>query len=205
MLHHDQSDVFTQNVASCIRHNPAAQICTYNAQDLKDHPDLQERHAPHPSRASDILLQAFWRDKEFSCDKWFVCEWDTYFTTSVENFFGPTYDLPFVVMDLMRLWTMPWWEWFKETEKFTVQQRRVMMGVVPFAFLIEESRLDKIVEKLPELVGANGECRFGTAAALAGFMPTVYCPARARYSWSPVNPARLKGPPSIFHSVKYLV
>lgn len=204
ILHYHTSDVFKQNFNSCVQHNPNATVCCYNPNDLTRHPDLHARHSASPTRSSDVLLQGFWRDKKVNCHKWFVCEWDTYFNTSLEDFFGIAMGLRFVVLDLMRLWTVPWWDWFRETEQFTVKQRQVMTGVVPFAFLIDEELLGKIVEKLPELNGSNGECRFGTAAILAGVVPTVYCPPRARFSWTPVNPARIKAK-SIFHSVKYLV
>lgn len=212
-LHHGTNAVVLNNLSSIRRHNPHATIVTMSDKDplpggysLSSTPALEKLHARNKSRSSDWLVCSWFEQRKEQCDKWWICEWDTFCTTSIEEFYRPVWEFPFVVSCVLRQDRDPRWYWFREVRKLPDGYRDFTIGASPFLYLVSSTALTDACEMLirEPILAANGELRFATAANRCGYAPCGYSPPCDHITWMPIGYLDAQQR-SIWHPVKYNV
>jgi len=211
-LHHDITPVVQNNLASIRQCNPNAAIATISAGDplpggytIRNTPEWQHRHAQRPRKSADMLLCSWFHQRREKCDKWWIAEWDVYARQSVEAYYQPVWNYPFVASDVALPYRRREWPWFRFAGWLPPAYRGFALGAIPALWLLSEEALCatcNFLTRHPTLAG-NGELRFGSAANAAGFPPCGFSPPphdRITWvEWKTIGPEK-----TIFHPVKHI-
>lgn len=215
-LHHTTNAVVRQNLESIARHNPGATLITVadgepvpGGYSLAGTPELAKLHAHNKAHSSDWLVCSWFeqrRERLEAFDKLWLCEWDTYCTTSVADFYRPVWEFPFVTPAVARRNREPDWYWFSQMRDLPEGYRDFAIGAPPFLYLMSAAALSATCRTLlrEPTAASNGELRFPTAANRAGFPPCGYTPPGDQITWMPLASVDLTQK-AIWHPVKHLV
>jgi hypothetical protein len=212
-LHHEINEVVLQNLESIKRHNPGVTIVTLGdgeplpgGYSLAATPALEALHAQHPARSSDWLVCSWFEQRRETFEKVWICEWDTYCTVSVAEFYRPVWEFAFVATSVVRQDRDPGWYWFSQARGMPAGYQGYEIGASPFLYLLAEEALAATCQTLirePMVVG-NGELRFATAANRCGFAPCSFSPPGDQITWIPLGSVAPEQR-AIWHPVKHVV
>ncbi len=212
-LHHTTNEVVRQNLESIAHQNPGVPIVTMSACEplpggysITETSVLAKLHAQNKARSSDSLVCSWFEQRREKFNKVWICEWDTYCTVSVVEFYRPVWKFPFITSGVVRRDREPGWYWFSKAGELPDNYRVFAMGAAPFLYLISEAALAATCSTLlrEPTVAGNGELRFATAANRCGYPPCSYSPPNDRITWMPLGSVDLSQK-AIWHPVKHLV
>ncbi len=170
-------------------------------------PELKRLHSLSPNRSSDRMVCSWFLQRKEVCDRWWIIEWDAYCAMSVQDYYQPVWDFPFVASSTRLTYREPDWYWFNEVRKQSIADdyQPFLMGALPFLYLISEPALKATCKMLLEnpLDVGNSELRFGTAANRCGFSPCGFSPPNDQITWMPWETSPAK--PAIVHPIKHIV
>ena len=220
-LHHRTDEVTHNNFESFER--CAGPECTLisvssaeplpNGYSLSMWPRLNERWKDHTSRgdlirrSADLLLYAWYLNRNENCRKWLIVEWDSYCAQPVTELASIAELHAVTAASVKRRWRHPHWFWFRRVKSLPEHLRKYATGIVPFSFIVvSDHALDAICKLIPwdHLGWANGELRFATLAAAAGFRPIRNRSISRRVRSRPREQGALISP-GAWHPVKWLV
>src|SRR5258706_14370160 len=97
-LHHNTYAQTRQNPESIRTQNRDATIVTISAEEpfkggyrLDATPLAKRWHSVNPARSSDWLVCSWYLQRQESCNKWWIVEWDTFARTSVREYYRPVW------------------------------------------------------------------------------------------------------------------
>ena len=211
-LHHNVNNIVLNNLQSIREHNPDAVIATISAGEILPNgysidatPELKARHSVAPSRSSDWIVCSWFLQRKEKCEKWWIVEWDTFCRTSVQDYYTPVLNFPFVASSVRLPHRDPQWIWFRDFIHISEEYLPYLMGATPFLYLMSDEALTATCTELlkrPFNFG-NGELRFSTIANKCGFTPCGYSPPNDQITW--LNWDSLADLKTIFHPVKHYV
>jgi len=211
-LHHEINDVVLQNLSSVKRHNPDATIVTMSAGDalpsgytLATTPKVKILHSVKPKRSGDWLICSWLMQRREERAKWWITDWDVFCTMSVQEYYQPVWQFPFVASNVRRPDRDPKWCWFQAIKDLPAKYQSFALGVAPSIYLLDDVALRRIGETMLDepFFAGNAELRFATIANWCGFPPCGYSPPNDNISCKPVKV--LTDQRSIFHPVKIIV
>jgi len=154
-------------------------------------------------RSCDTMIYRWFPDRIVRAKRYILCEWDTYSTTSIREFYAPVWDADVAAVDAFAQGERPDWWFFREIP--------LLGALAPFAgavvplsgTLFSEAALQAICSG-PILPAPFCELRVGTLALHAGLKLTSMPFAKPFISWT-AQEIRLSEAPGIYHPVKELV
>lgn len=218
-LHHDTDSVTVDNWKHLCRFSPW-EVITVSATEKRlpggcsilDWPEEASSLASHISafpslraRSTDLLMLAWFRNRETDADRYFVAEWDTRVNCCLERWLAPVRDSHFAAPSTRFPNREPEWFWFRHIADLPASMRPFACGVVPFTCLyVSKDLLSRVSESYPAKISfANGELRFASAAASCGATPVVNPNAGRTITWSNLHPVGLAN--EIYHPIKQTV
>ncbi len=215
-IHHDTDAVTRDHWQRCCHFAPGP-VVTVSATDKRlpqglsvlDWPKEADRLARHVAsdeslraRSTDLLLLAWFRNRNMSGSSYFVVEWDTLVNCSIEQWLKPVRDYLFSAPSIRLVNREPEWHWFRHRPLLPESLRPFACGVVPFTCLHIQHELMSLIERNypTELGTANGELRFATVAARCGAEPVAHPGAGKTITWQKIVPIGLSQ--TIYHPIK---
>ncbi len=218
-LTHTDGPVYRQNVASFRQWNPDCEIIQIGLEraGLPEGPNTYVAEHIHNisfgdmigSENADLPLYCWYGRKREHADKWLICEWDTFCTGSIRQFFEPV-EFEDVACSEVVYPGKRYWPWFEQIARMPVRLREFACGLVPFSGVMVTNRALAAMVKTFEThpFSAQNELRFGTLANFCGFTPVENPQSRQQVQWILIRVGTEFGgrvQSGIWHSVKYIV
>jgi|GEM_PF-6617295 len=156
--------------------------------------------------AADVLVCAWYRQREIRCARWLIVEWDVWCGCSVMDYFKEVWDLPFVAPSVRWRNREPEWAWWAHLHHMPEEAWPFAAGIVPFTpLLIRDDVLSAVAAAMTSTLSGNVMCelRFPTLAYQAGFTPAANPKSDWRITWTPHEP-NTKLDATFWHPIKWL-
>jgi hypothetical protein len=154
-------------------------------------------------RSCDTMIYRWFPRRSVHAKRYVLCEWDTYSTTSVREFYAPVWDADVAAVDAFTHAERPDWWFFREIPLLG-KLAPFAGAVVPFSGTMFSAAALEAICRGPILPTPFCELRVGTLARHAGLRLTPMPFAKPFISWTP-HEIRLSEAPGIYHPVKQLV
>jgi hypothetical protein len=215
-IHHQVDDVTVDHWKRC-GHFSDHPVATVSATDhrlphgacLSDWPDdarwyqaFLTRYPNFKAKATDLLFLAWFRNRPFDAERYFIVEWDTLVNCSIESWLRPVERFDLAAPSIRTKSREPEWGWFECTRYMQSKLVPYAIGIVPFTCVqVSHRAMERISAAYPDDPGAmNGEIRFPTIAASQGIVPVANPSATQTISWQSLRPIGLAE--DIYHPIK---
>ncbi len=150
----------------------------------------------------DTMIYRWFPSREIHARRYIVCEWDTFATTSMPEFYAGAWDADVGVVNVVTRESNPDWLWFRQIP-FLGEMADYAMGLFPFSGTLLSFAALQAICSAPVIEDVFCELRLGTMANWAGLPLTPMPFARDMISYD-AGLIRLSDAPGIYHPVKHL-
>ena len=205
-----RSDVLAQNLDRLRRFNPDVPIIPLihdGARTVEGSVDLSRAPCPWDTtdkwRSCDTMIYRWFPDRSVRAERYVLCEWDTYSTTSIRDFYAPVWDAEVAAVDAFTRDENPDWLFFREIPLLGALAP-FASAVVPFSGTLFSAAALEAICAGPILRAPFCELRIATLARHAGLKLTPMPFAKSFISWNPYE-IRVSEAPGVYHPVKEIV
>lgn len=203
-------DVLTANLSRLRRLNPGASIIPLihdgdpfvaGSVDVRRYPcpwDTTDAWA-----SCDTMLYRWFPDRAVRARRYVVCEWDTYATVSIPEFYAGVWDADVAAVEVVTREDAPDWLWFRYIP-WLGALADYASGLTPFSGTLFSAAALEAICRGPIIRDAFCELRVATLANHAGLTLTPMPFARGYISHDPTR-IKVSAAPGIYHPVKALV
>lgn len=213
-LHHKTDAVTINNLNSIKRFHSPNQIVTVSTTanvieggaSVVDSEFFKQHFNPsnEPARQSDIILYSFYLASKKRFKTWAVLEWDVFLNISLNDYYFPVKDYPFICSNVKLPWRDDEWHWF--THQVPDKYKPYQMGATPFLYVMKNEVLDSVVKEFVNnpFKNGNGEMRLATISNYCDYPPIGYTTQRDAITWIP-HKTITQLQKKIYHPIKHII
>ncbi len=154
-------------------------------------------------RSCDTMIYRWFPQRSIHAERYVLCEWDTYSTTSIRDFYAPVWGADVAAVEAFTHAEKPDWWFFREIPLLGDLAPHAGAVVPLSGTLFSAAALEAICDG-PILASPFCELRVGTLARHAGLRLTSMPFARGFISWHP-SEIHVSEAPGVYHPVKEVV
>jgi hypothetical protein len=199
-----------QNLERLRRYNPGVPIIPLihdGAPTIEGSVDVSGTPCPWDTddkwRSCDTMIYRWFPLRSLQAERYVLCEWDTYSTTSIRAFYAPVWDADVAAVEAFTPDERPDWWFFREIPLLGAFAPQAGALVPLSGTLLSAAALEAICSG-PILPAPFCELRMGTLARHAGLKLTPMPFAKPFISWN-AQEILVSEAPAIYHPVKEVV